>query len=338
MRTITLTDDDRSIYHTEIAPWLPTRLFDAHTHLLFNDCHPRLAETMPLANDPLLDNVDLPWLRAWWKALLPDSEVRGMVMGFPTVDVMMPEENRLVAGQCRPEALPFAWLVKPSDDLSQLEADIQEFKPAVLKPYMCFVEGKPMNDANVTDLIPEGQLALADKYGLAVMLHVAKPQGMGDADNLADINRLAAQYPQCQFILAHCGRCFITPNAERMVETLHRADNIWMDTSAVCDAGVFLTVLKHYDRKKILFGTDLVTAVAFRGNYVRMGLSWHVCTDEMVSRQGGTAHRSTFAAYEGLAALCFALRFLEVPEEERNDIFYRNGEGLFQRFLEPNTP
>ena len=333
MRTIPLTEDDRLIYETEIQPWLPARLFDAHTHLLFDDCHPQMAETMPMALDPLLNNVDLARLQQWWRTLFPDCDVRGMVMGFPTRDVRMAEENRLVAAECAPVAYPFAWLVKPSDDLAQLEDEIQRYKPAVLKPYMCFVEDKPVNEADITDLIPEGQLALADKYGLAVMLHVAKPWGMGDPDNLRDIGRLSATYPRCQFILAHCGRCFITPNAERMVDRLVRADNVWMDTSAVCDSGVFLTVLKHYDRKKILFGTDLATAVGFRGNYIRLGTSWHVCTDEMVSRKGGMARGATYAAYEGIAALCFALRFLAVPEEEREDIFFRNGEGLFGAYL-----
>lgn len=331
MRTITLTGDDRLIYEQEIRPWLPGRIFDAHTHLLINHCHPRLAETMPLAEDSLLGDVDLPWLKEWWATLLPGIEIQGMVMGFPTADVAMAEENRIVAAECTTAKLPFAWLVKPSDDLEQLEGDIRKFKPAVLKPYMCFVEGKPMNESDITDLIPEGQLALADRYGLAVMLHVAKPGGMGDATNLRDIAALAAAYPNCQFILAHCGRCFITPNAEAMVAALPRAENIWMDTSAVCDAGVFLTVMKHYDRAKIFYGSDLVTAVAFRGNYVRMGMSWHVCTDEMVARTGGTAHRSTFAVYENLAALCFAIRFLELDDVERDALFYGNAETFFRQ-------
>lgn len=333
MRPLTLTDDDRRIYQTEIAPWLPARIFDAHTHLLINRCHPQIAETLSFAEDELLGNVDLPWLQHWWEVLLPGINVRGMVMGYPTPDVLMAEENLEVATQCTPAGHIFAWLVKPSDSLEQLEADIIQYRPAVLKPYMCFVEGKPMNDSDITDLIPEGQLALAHKYGLAVMLHVAKQTGMGDADNLRDIARLSKAFPNCQFILAHCGRCFITPNAERMVAELVRADNVWMDTSAVCDAGVFLTVLKHYDRSKILFGSDLVTAVGFRGNYVRMGLSWHCCTDGMVARQGGMAHRSTFAAYENLAALCFAMRFLEMNTSEREALFFGNGERLFQRFL-----
>lgn len=329
MRQLTLTDDDRQIYQTEIAPWLPSKILDAHTHLLINQCHPEIAETLPLGEETLLRDVDLPWLQTWWRTLLPDAEVRGMVMGYPTRDVLMAEENREVAAQCTGAHMPFAWLVKPSDDLARLEADIVEFRPAVLKPYMCFVEGKPMNDANITDLIPEGQIALADKYGLALMLHVAKPAGMGDAENLRDIARLSKAYPKAQFILAHCGRCFIAPNAERMVAELARAENIWMDTSAVCDAGVFLTVLKHYDQSKIMYGSDLVTAVGFRGNYIRMGLSWHVCTDGMVERQGGMAHRSTFAAYENLAALCFAMRFLEMDAGSREAIFRTNGERLY---------
>jgi len=333
MRQLTLTDDDHQIYQAEIAPWLPARIFDAHTHLLINRCHPQLSETMSLAEEPLLGDVDLPWLQHWWRALLPGAAVHGMVMGYPTKDVLMAEENREVAGQCTPAHYPFAWLVRPSDSAEQLEADIIQYRPAVLKPYMCFVEGKPMNDSDITDLIPEWQLALADRYGLAVMLHVAKPAGMGDPGNLRDIARLSATYPRCQFILAHCGRCFITPNAERMVAELPRAENIWMDTSAVCDSGVFLTVLKHYDRSKIMFGSDLVTAVGFRGNYIRMGLSWHVCTDAMVERQGGMAHRSTFAAYENLAALCFAVRFLELDKAARDALFCHNGETLYQRFL-----
>lgn len=333
MRTVELTDDDRLIYEEEIRPWLPARIFDAHTHLLINHCHPELAETMPLADNPILGDVDLPWLQAWWAALLPGANVRGMVMGFPTPDVAMAEENRIVAKQCGAVRYPFAWLVKPSDDLAQLETDIREFKPAVLKPYMCFVEGKPMNEADITDLIPEGQLALADQYGLAVMLHVAKPRGMGDEDNLRDIARLSSAYPRCQFILAHCGRCFITPNAERMVAELVRAENVWMDTSAVCDAGVFLTVLKHYDRTKILFGSDLVTAVGFRGNYIRMGMSWHVCTQDMLTHKGPTAHRTTYAAYENLSALCFALRHLELGESEREALFSGNAARMFSGTL-----
>jgi len=82
MRTITLTDADRVIYDRELRPYLPKRIFDAHTHLLINSHYPDLS-SMPLAADPLLGNVDMVYLRQWWKTLFPESEVNGLVLGFP---------------------------------------------------------------------------------------------------------------------------------------------------------------------------------------------------------------------------------------------------------------
>jgi len=329
MRELRLSPDDRIIYEEEIKPLLPPRIFDAHSHLLINRFHPRLSETMPIACDPMLGDVDLPWLRTWWKALLPDADVGGMIMGFPTADVDINGENQFVAEAGREADLPFALMVSPDMDPDKLEADIKQLKPAVLKPYMCFVRNTEPSSASVTDLIPETQLALADKHGLAVMLHVAKPRGMADPDNLKGISRLITAYPNCQFILAHCGRCFITPNMESTLDHLPRADNLWLDTSAVCDLGAFMTLLSRYDRSKILFGSDLVTAAAFRGSYARLGMGWHLLTAEMTARKGGTPDRSTFAAYESLAALCHALKFCALNEEERCGIFYNNAAKLF---------
>ena len=73
-----------------------------------------------------------------------------------------------------------------------------------------------------------------------------------------------------------------------------------------------------------------MTAVGFRGSYVRLGLSWHVCTAEMVARKGGMVDKTTSAAYESLCALCFALRYASVTESERHGIFYQNGCDLFE--------
>jgi predicted TIM-barrel fold metal-dependent hydrolase len=284
---------------------------------------------MPLACGPLLGDVDLDWMRAWWSALLPDVEVGGMLMGFPTADVEVDAENAFVAESARAAGLPFALLVRPDSPIDRLEKDIQHHQPAVLKPYMCFVRNTDPAQARIVDLIPEPQLALADQYGLAVMLHVSKPRGMADADNLNEIARLAKAYPRCQFILAHCGRCFIAPNMDAALDRLPVADNIWLDTSAVCDLGVFMSLLRRYDRSRIMFGTDLVTAAAFRGSYARLGMGWHLLTAEMVARKGGTPDRSTFAAYESLAALCRAMQFCNLSNDDRNAVFYGNAARLF---------
>lgn len=329
MRSIELTATDHQIYEREIRPWLPDRVFDAHCHLMMNRFHPRLSETLPLALDPLLGDVDSPWLEAWWQALFPGIGVSGMLMGFPTVDVDEAGENAFVAASAGERHFPFALLVRPQTLAENLEREIRTLHPTVLKPYLVFVTSTDPAQAAITDILPESHIALADKYGLAVMLHVSKPRGMADADNLADITRLIRDYPRSQFILAHCGRCFISPNMEDALDKLPVAENLWLDTSAVCDVGVFLSLLSRYDRSRILFGSDLVTASAFRGSYVRLGMSWHVCTDAMVNRPGGIPAKSTFAAYENLCALCYAVRFLRFSEQERQDLFHDNAAKLY---------
>lgn len=337
MRPIELTESDRQIYAREIHPCLPDTVFDAHCHLIANRFHPELERTLPIACDPVLGDVDLPYMQAWWRALFPDSAVSGMLMGFPTADVDIDAENNYVAASAQSAGYPFALLVKPEMTEAALETDILRFEPSVLKPYMVFVRGKDPAMASITDLIPEPQIALADKHRLAIMLHVSKPRGMADPDNLDDIARLVRDYPNARFILAHCGRCFITPNMEATLEKLPRADNLWLDTSAVCDIGVFLTLLKGYDRSRIVFGTDLVTAAAFRGSYVRLGMGWHLCTSAMVARPGGTADRSTYAAYENLCALCFAVRHLDLSARERFALFCGNACTLYG-YLFPKAP
>lgn len=328
-RRIVPTEHDRFIYEKEIRPFIPDRIFDAHSHLLFNEFHPHLAQTMPLASDPLLGNVDLPWLQEWWSALFPGSAVRGMIMGFPTADVEEAGENAAVAASAHTANLPFALLVRPEASPDDLEADIQRWRPAVLKPYLTFVKNTDPANARITDLIPEPLIELADRHRLVIMLHVSKSRGMADTENLSDIARLVRSYPNCQFNLAHCGRCFIAPNMDDALDRLPVAENLWLDTSAVCDLGVFMALLSKYERSRILFGTDLVTAAAFRGSYVRLGMGWHLCTADMVSRPGHNDIRSTFAAYESTASLCRAMTHCSLREEERFAIFYKNAEAIY---------
>ena len=226
--------------------------------------------------------------------------------------------------------MPFSILIDPRWSTEKLENDIRKLKPFGLKPYLCFARVDDPQLAGITDMIDESQIALADKYGLCVTLHVAKPRGMADPDNLRDITRLVKTYPNCNFILAHCGRCFITPNMEQTLDKLPVADNLWFDTSAVCDIGVFINLLGRYDRTKIMFGTDLVTATGFKGTYIRLGMSWDCCSAEKVQYEGGQKLKPTFAAYENLAALMHAIKFCKLSAAEIEDIFYNNAKRLFK--------
>ncbi len=323
---LTLSESDTYIYERQIRPYLPERIFDAHSHLMNTDFH-QIDEDFN--TNPFFYNVEMQDLENWWRILFLNVRVNGLIMGTPVFDCDVVAENDYVSKSITDSNNRFSLMVHPEMSADRLEKYIQIYKPAGLKPYLLFAKVNDQENANITDFISEEQIELANKYKLAVTLHVSKTRGMADPDNLSQIRRLVRQYPDCQFILAHCGRCFISINMQDALGSLPVAENLWIDTSAVCDVGVFLHLFSKYDSGRILFGTDLVTPTAFRGGYVGLGMGWHTCTYQMLDPHGKRQNRSTFAVYESLSALFQAVRFCKLDKKEIENIFYNNAAALF---------
>jgi glutamate-1-semialdehyde 2,1-aminomutase len=325
MKKIKINSNDLFIYKNEIAPYLPEKIFDAHSHLCIAEFHDYQADE----SDPFFYNVDMNDLENSWETLFPDSQVNGLIMGMPVYNCNLEAENKYIA-QTISEKNCFSLMIKPQMSSEELNEKIKRFRPAGLKPYLVHAAVQDKQQAGITDFISEEQLALADKYGLAVTLHVSKPRGMADEENLADISRLIKQFPKVQFILAHCGRNFIAPNMAATLDSLPVAENLWFDTSAVCDTGVFLELFSRYDLSRILFGTDLVNAAAFRGNYIRLGMSWHAVTPQMLAGAGGLESKATYALYQNLSALFHAAKFCRLDKQDIQNVFYNNAAKLFK--------
>jgi len=330
MKNLHRNDDDLWIYDREIGPYLPDRIFDAHCHLLNTEFHAYDRGPDSHDPDPFFYDVSVDDLENCWQVLFPDIRVNGLMMGMPVFDCDLDAENRFVADSVGDHENRFSLMTRPQMPLRFLEDAIEARRPSGLKPYLAHALVEDRQEARITDFISEQQLELASEYGLCITLHVSKPRGMADPVNLADLSRLVSDYPGAKFILAHCGRCFIAPNMAAALESLPVAENLWVDTSAVCETGVFLELFSRYDHSRILFGTDLVGPTAFRGNYVRLGMSWHAATPHSVAREGGLESRATFAVYENLRALFHAARFCDVSEDAIHDIFYNNAANLFK--------
>ena len=327
MKKISLTETDRFIYENEIAPFLPNRIFDVHTHLFGTEYHPNYEEESILRE---FGDIRLADMQLWWRTLFPGIDVNGLLMGYPAKGCDIEGENEFVARQVKNTENKFLLMTSPELPVKKLEEQILRLKPAGLKPYFIFSSKPEPNSSRITDFITEEQIALADRYGLSITLHVAKSRGMADEENLMDIARLVADYPNCNFILAHCGRCFIPPNMEDALKKLPVAENLWLDTSAVCDIGVFLYLFDKYDCKKILFGTDSISSTGFRGNYIRLGMGWHCgFVETFQTRNEAKITTSTFAVYENLCAMLHAARFCKLSEADLEDIFYNNASRLF---------
>ena len=195
---------------------------------------------------------------------------------------------------------------------------------------MVFTDMIDYQQAGITDMITTEQLDVANSHGLCVTLHVSKPHGMADEQNLNDISRLVRDFSNCNFILAHCGRCFLSCFMEEALSRLPVSENLWIDTSAVCDLGVFINLLTRYDRSRILFGTDLVTASGFRGKYVTMGYTWDACQQEAMSNSVNLSKAVTLAVYENLRVFIQAIRFCKLKKTEIKNLFSDNAVSLLR--------
>ena len=88
-------DDDLLIYENEIRPYLPEKIFDAHSHLCKTELHDY--QPNPNSTESFFYDVGMQDLESNWNSYFPDSDVNGLVMGTPVYGCNYEAENHFVA-------------------------------------------------------------------------------------------------------------------------------------------------------------------------------------------------------------------------------------------------
>lgn len=331
--SITLNDLDRRIWQEELAEFVPERVFDAHSHIYrwaFNldpkkdtGAYASTGGAFPEATWALLDRCD--------SLLMPGREVHRLAFGFPfspTCD--FDASNRFTAAQVAADKASGAlMLVHPSMPAEHLEAGVAEHGFLGLKPYRFFATTGDAAQCRIRDFLPEHQLAVADRHRLIVMLHLARRDGAADAENLADLERLTADYPRVKWVLAHCARSYLPEVMARAVPRLRRLTSVWCDTSSVCEAEVIRILLEALGPGRVMYGSDDVPVGVLRGKYVTFGRAWAFLSEKNHSLN--LTHcdpRMTFVRYEQLRAMRVAARNLGLGVREIADVFCHTAEHL----------
>jgi hypothetical protein len=313
-----LTDFDKKLWHRELEDFVPGSIFDFHTHLWSEEFAGANLET----GSPLRMDIDLAALRTWSDAIFPGRHFGFLTLPTPLTGIDIAGHNRWIveqAGRYTPPSRDFpvftAVLITPDMKPEDLQALASNAQVAALKPYRSFAADPA--DARITDFFPEKQMEVADALGLAVVLHLSKVEGPADRDNLIDLETFTRRYSNIKWVLAHCARAFNPVFLEESIHILKNLPSTWIDTSAVNDSYSHYLLFKHFDRKRILFGTDNVSAGSYRGKYITYGYAW-----EGYAGKGELEHcdpRATFVVYEQLrcqkqAAIMAGLSAAEVEE------------------------
>lgn len=329
-----MTARDRDVYARELRDFLPPRLFDVHIHLfdaasLVADAEFPARSCYRKFGGAFTFDQCLAWAAEW----LPEQELHLNGFGHPG-----PRTDRdraaAYAGRFADNRRYFGMaLVSPRDAIEAVIRRVEDHRLIGYKPYLRYVDWKPVADITIDDMLPADQMEYANAHGLAVMLHIPRSERLADAVNQRDMPALCRRYPNARFIFAHIGRAYYLKNVIGHLDGIAACPNAWIDTAMVNHEGVLEYAFKKFPRDRMLFGSDAPIA-CLRGKSVEindqyaylMGENYEIGTSIFDAR-----HAVAFTSfyYEQLRGIKLAAGRAGLTATEIENVLFGNAHHLF---------
>ena len=331
------TDLDDRIWRDELDEFVPPRVFDVHTHVYrwaFN-LDPNKDGT---AYRTLLGTefVDSTWekLDAVDTLLMPGREVHRLAFPFPFPHPCAFEaSNEFLAREVAHDpASAGLMLVHPGMSADQVEAEVERYDFVGFKPYRWYATSGDAVEGAITEFMPEHQIAVADRRGLIIMMHLSRRDAIGDPRNVDDLLRLCEAYPNVRWILAHCARSYSAWAIESGARRLRGLPNVWYDVSSVCESDAIDALFTGIGADRVMYGSDDIPVGVLRGKYVAFGRAWAYLSE--TNHSMSLAHcdgRMTFTRYEQLRAMKRAAMRLGMTLPQREALFHGTARDLVDR-------
>ncbi len=337
---------DREFYETELRPWLPKHFIDCHNHI-WKKCHildngrksrsqnwPSLVAGENPIEDLILTNEEL----------FPENRVTSVLYGKVSVNADLPRVNEYVAECARRTGFPALYVSHPSQSADEVERDVLA-EPLFrgLKVYLSYApEYIPADEIRIFDFLTHEHLALADRHGWVVQLHIPRPGRLGDPVNFHQIREIEERYPNLQLIVAHLGRAYSDCDVGDALEYLAPMEKTVWDFTANTNQNVMERVLEKFGPERFIYGSDfpIFRMKARRhtenGTYINEIPKGSLGTPEIIARDPHMreidypeAEKITFFIYEEMASAIRAMRKLGFGKTEIHDIFYGNSARIF---------
>ncbi len=315
-------DEDRALYRSELAGFVPPGAFDAHAHLYTVEGMNLGVETSE-ADAAARQGVDA--FRQSLASWMGDDHPRdGLFFAMPLsggVDVA--GENQFVAaevaGQERSRAL---MLIRPTDDPAAIEAELAGSGFRGFKAYHMFAPATDTYEAAIGDFLPDWAWELAHGRELAIMLHMVRRRALSDPENQRYLREHCERYPGAKLILAHAARGFCAQHTIAGIGSLRGLENVYFDTSAICEPAALEAIFRAFGPSRLMFGTDWPVC-AVRGRCVSVGDGFFWMYEHTVDFSSSRFCRPTLIGIESLLALRQAVRTCTLRDGEVEQIFYR---------------
>lgn len=247
-----LQDEDRETFVRELDSFIPERIYDVHAHLYrvkFWDDLPAHAAAGP-------SDVTLDVYREQMAWLFPGRQVQGMHFPLAFVADTGPGNSWVAQEVAKDPLARGQFLLRPTDDPEWVRQEVKRLGLRGLKPFSTYSKVDNLWEAQIPDYLPEPIVAVAEEERWSITLHIVRSLGIADPSNQYWIRHYCEKYPHMQLILDHCARGFNPYHVLQGLPNLSGLDNLWVDTSVICNSLAVEAVLCIIGPHRVLYGSD----------------------------------------------------------------------------------
>lgn len=315
----TFDDHDLDLWNRQLKNFVPPDAFDAHAHLWriadLGQPTPALAAAGPQA---VTRSVYDRRVSMWMPDRCPTG---GLFFPFPTRALDVDSANRHLADEIKNHpASRGLMIVTPGQKPADVQSQVIDDGFVGFKVYHLFAQRNETLQAPADEFIPEWAWELADQRGLVIMLHLVLPRALAEPQNQRYIREHCLRFPHARLILAHAARGFCGQHTVEGIESLRGLDNVFFDTSAVCESAALEAVLQVFGPTRLFFGSDFcVSEMRSRCVDLADGFLW---LDEIHANFSKSRFaRPTLLGIESLLALKQACRNQRLIDSDVEEIF-----------------
>lgn len=344
MSLLQVNSFDKKFYEEKLKSFLPDTFIDCHTHIWldeqnhFREKISRSGNSWPsmVAKDNSVED-----LNETNRLLFPDKKVISVLYGEPSTSIDLKQNNDYVASSAEKYGYPALYLVHPTQSCTSIERAFEAhpcFKG--LKVYLSFAPDYiPNNEIRIYDFLTPEHLALADKHGWVVQLHIARSRRLADPVNYIQLKEIEEKYPNLQLIVAHLGRAYADEDVGEALEYLKGTQKTIWDFTANTNENVMRQVLEYFGPDRFIYGTDFpifrmkarrTVENGFYINEIPKGSLGDVSSDaHMREIEYPEADKITFFIYEEIDSCRRACESLGLSKDDVEKIFYKTSARVF---------
>lgn len=316
------TDSDRALFDAHLRDFVPPNAFDAHAHLYdLRHIVPQSVHSQ-ITGSPAVDHSTLVSSMQRW---MGDRVVgEGLYFPYPVGNLDCVKANTFLAKTLSDQpGSRGLMMIRPDDDPATVEATLQQHGFAGFKVYHVFAARSDSFHAEQGEFLPDWAWELADQHGLAIMMHMVLPQALSDERNQRYIVGLCRRYPGAKLVLAHAARGFNAGHTIDGIDSLRGLENVWFDTSAICESAAFEAIVQTFGVTRLLYGSDFPVS-ELRGRCVSVGDGFYWLHDDNADWTNYPHATPQLVGIESLLALQQACRRLHLLDRDIERLFADN--------------